>query len=123
MSGFSNKLSKAAAERLACLVEEGCEVGQIGCKTLRHGYDSQHPDRPGQDNRDHTAKEVGDLLAVAQVMMLAGDLDPVAVAQAAVHKIGSLEQYTHHQPNRLLVKARERLADALLVARRAEAER
>lgn len=63
-----NQLTPAEAERLAMLAEEAGEIVQIVCKILRHGYESYHPENPGETNRDLLANEVCDLLAVVQMM-------------------------------------------------------
>lgn len=66
-------LSPAQRERLAMLIEEAGEVIQIGCKILRHGYDSYHPNNPSVSNRNLLDEELTDLLAVAYRMARAAE--------------------------------------------------
>ena len=89
-----NQLSPAEAERLAMLAEEAGEVIQIVGKILRHGFESYHPDNPGNTNRDLLADEVCDFLAVVEMMdadfNVAGGIEPH-------HAIAKKLRYAHHQ--------------------------
>ncbi len=93
-----NKLTPAEAERLAFLAEECGEVIQIVGKVLRHGYGSVDPTQlSAPDNRFMLERELGDLHAVVQLMMLRKDIDPHAIAVAATSKTNRLRRYSHHQ--------------------------
>ncbi|CAA2409928.1 nucleoside triphosphate pyrophosphohydrolase [Xanthomonas phage Bosa] len=91
-----NGLTDDQAERLACLAEEGCEVGQSVTKILRHGLYSHHPDFPMTTNKDLLEKELGDLLAVQEMMVEAGDLDVLAIRRHADQKRKNLPNWLHH---------------------------
>lgn len=70
-----NELSKGQRERLAMLIEEAGEIVQIGCKIMRHGYDSYHPREPSISNRELLDEELTDLLAIAKRMVGVGDIE------------------------------------------------
>ena len=53
---------------MSILQEESAEVIQAVSKIFRFGYDSKHP-QSDQDNREHLAEEVGDLLAMVQLII------------------------------------------------------
>lgn len=89
-----NKLTPAEAERLAMLAEEAAEVIQIVGKILRHGFESYHPDNPGNTNRDLLADEVCDFLAIVE--MMGADFD-VAGGIEPHHAIAKKLRYAHHQ--------------------------
>lgn len=96
MAAFA-RLSEAERERLEMLVEEAGEIVQIGCKILRHGYDSCHPDDLTQTNRALLVGELADLFAVAASMMVAGEIqDPTALFPYEDVLRRKL-RYTHHQ--------------------------
>lgn len=58
---------------LACLTEEGCEVGQAGMKALRFGLIDKKPGFP-ETNLDRLAAELNDLRAVERMLIDAGIL-------------------------------------------------
>jgi NTP pyrophosphatase (non-canonical NTP hydrolase) len=94
-----NQLTPAEAERLALLLEEMGEAQQVIGKILRHGYDSYHPDDPnGPDNRALLEKEMGDVMAAADMLVLANDLDMVKLARSRAEKSRKVHRYLHHQP-------------------------
>lgn len=105
MRKFSNKLSEAAAERLAILVEEAAEVQKAACKILRHGYEAQHPEGI-TTNRRLLEHELGDLVASIDLLGCEGDVDVRTVAAAAFAKPLSWMTYTHHQTKSLLASVR-----------------
>ena len=90
-----NGLTPAEAERLAILIEECNEVGQIACKILRHGYASTHPNG-GPDNRALLGKEIGDVYAAVQMMSNHIDIDPQLVNDATQAKLDNVRRYLHH---------------------------
>jgi len=93
-----NKLSPAEEERLAKLTEECGEISQMVGKTLVHGWASYHPRDPKQvRNRAELEKEVGGLLAVVDIMIAAGDLNPDAIESAKKEKAATIWKYLHHQ--------------------------
>lgn len=93
-----NRLSPAQAERLAIVAEECGEVVQAISKILRHGYGSVHPNEvDGPNNRERLERELGDLRAVVQMMIDAGDVEALAVQQYAIGKSSRIRPYLHHQ--------------------------
>ena len=93
-----NGLTPAEAERLAMLLEEMGEAQQIIGKILRHGYESYHPDNQYVTNRQLLEKELGDVMAAADMMASAEDVDVVRLAQARAAKAKKVQKYLHHQP-------------------------
>ena len=92
-----NKLSPAQAELLACLTEEAGEVGQAVGKILRHGYESHHPDFPMTSNRESLEKELGDVLAVQELLVHASQLNVLNNRRHADRKKKNLLQnWLHH---------------------------
>lgn len=91
-----NGLTPAEAERLACASEESGEVGQAIGKILRHGYESHHPDFPLTSNREMLEKELGDVVAVMEMMVEAGDLNTLAIRRHADAKRKNLPNFLHH---------------------------
>ncbi|MCL4525553.1 MAG: hypothetical protein M1492_03465 [Gammaproteobacteria bacterium] len=95
---FSNGLSDAQSERLALLVEEMGEAVQAVGKILRHGYASVNPDAPEVgNNRVRLVHEMGDILAVIQLIKDAGDLDIGELELAKLDKLRRIGRYLHHQ--------------------------
>jgi len=84
-------------ERLALLIEECCEIGQACTKTLRHGWDSCHPNNPARINRELLRDEVVQLLAVLHLMLyMKKDFFPITdeeIAKALEKKL----TYCHFQ--------------------------
>lgn len=98
MSTHFNQLSPAEAERLTIVAEECGEVVQAVGKILRHGYGSVHPnDIDGPNNRERLERELGDLRAVIQMMLDAGDVGALAIKQYAIGKAHRMRPYLHHQ--------------------------
>lgn len=97
-----NGLTAAEDERLALLAEECAEVIQIVAKIQRHGYESTNPTTPSQTitltNRYMLEKEIGDVLAVMDLLCAGGaDLDTGRIEQARQLKHAKLPRWTHHQ--------------------------
>lgn len=96
MDSHFNNLTPAEAERVAMLLEEAGEIVQACGKILRHGFESYHPDDPRTTNRMLLSREIGDILAVIDLMD--GDLDAtVCDFDAAIDR---KLRYTHHQMER-----------------------
>jgi NTP pyrophosphatase (non-canonical NTP hydrolase) len=96
-----NNLSPAETERLAILSEEMGEAIQVIGKILRHGYDSYHPLNDRQTNKDLLSKEIGDVLASVHIMYNAGDIDDETCRNFGMHKLQTIQQWTHHQTKHL----------------------
>jgi len=94
-----SKVSPAELERLAMLAEEAGEIVQMVGKTLRHGYESFHPDNPGITNRGLLENEIADLHAVQLIMEEKGDIENLSpqASDAVGHAMEKKAKYTHHQ--------------------------
>jgi len=85
-----NKLTEAEAERLAILAEECGETVQAVTKILRHGFESWN-------NKADLEREIGNILAIADLMISEGDVDEGEIHLSANNKVEALRHYTHHQ--------------------------
>ena len=96
---MSNSLSESELERLIMLAEECGEVVQAVGKIVRHGYESCHPDVHGGDwtNRQELAREVLDVIAMVNLMLLMEDIDVDLSMSNVISRINHKMTYTHHQ--------------------------
>lgn len=92
-------LTPAQAERLEMLIGECSEVIQEASKILRHGYRSYHPGEPKVPNEKRLMREIGDLNAVLEKMIVKRDL--VSVVYLSDQESARIWQnkliHTHHQ--------------------------
>lgn len=93
-------------ERLACLSEELGEAVQAIGKTSRHGLDSNW--LAGPTNREDIAREVGQVIAVAMLMVDAGDLSMEDIETGEIEKYTSIQSFLHLAENRELARGREK---------------
>lgn len=92
-----NGLTPEHDELLTCLSEECAEVIMAICKTQRHGLASYHPeDLAKVSNRQQIARELGDVIAVAELLMRAGVIDAVHVDRGRDSKLRRIGRYLHH---------------------------
>lgn len=91
-----NGLTAAEHERLSILMEEMAEAQQVIGKILRHGFESSHPDAVETTNRDLLENELGDVTAALEMLVSAGDVNTLRIAEAARRKHRSVKQYLHH---------------------------
>lgn len=92
-----NGLTPAEHERLSMLIEEAAEIVQAGTKILRHGYGSCHPDRPHTDNREELEREIVELKAIVDRMVIKGDLRNYNLsADRYAGIMRRKEKYMHH---------------------------
>jgi hypothetical protein len=98
MEKFSNGLTDAQAERLACLIEELAEAQQIACKILRHGYNSHHP-ATYQRNGPRLEAELGDVMHIITRMNDGGDISKAQISYWESKKAERIDKYLHHQSN------------------------
>lgn len=97
MKEHFNKLSPAEAERLALLVEELGEAQQAVGKILRHGYESFNPCAPDhKGNRQDLMKELADVRAVIQMMILRGDVSEPILKLLENDKLETVSHWLHH---------------------------
>ena len=79
-------------EVLVIAQEEAAEVIQEISKIFRFGIDDQH--RDGLTHRQKLCAEVGDLLAMIDLMMDQKLIDPVSVELAKQAKVQKLRKYS-----------------------------
>jgi hypothetical protein len=95
MAAFA-ELTEAQRERLEMLIEEAGEIVQIGCKVLRHGYESFQPDDVDQtENRELLEHELADLLTVMGEMVRQKDI--FEQASTGRNAWDRKSRFTHHQ--------------------------
>ena len=97
MTEHYNGLTPAEAERLAMLAEEAGEIVQMVGKILRHGYESYHPDHPGETNRQLLYGEIADLRGVMLLMSMAGDMNTTHDEVQIITRAKKKMRYAHHQ--------------------------
>ena len=89
-------------EVLQILQEECAEVIQAVSKVQRFGLDNHHPER-NKTNKQELEEELGDLLAMIQILTDQNFLDKASIALATQAKTQKLKQYstvwTQNKPN------------------------
>lgn len=89
-------LTPVEHEMISCAAEEAAEIAMIVCKSLRHGIDSCHPDPGSKPNRFEIAREIGQLIAVMQIMCDVGVIHPNDVEFGRLEKFAKIGKYLHH---------------------------
>ena len=84
-------MNEREREILLILQEESAEVIQAVSKVFRFGWDSEWD---GQTNREHLEEEVGDYLAMVQIMVDTGMIDTFAIDTAKQNKIEKLKKWS-----------------------------
>ena len=79
-------------EILDILQEECAEVIQAASKVKRFGWESTFEDGP--TNRTHLTTEVGDLMAMVQLLVVAGDLNVEEIEKATLAKLKKLRVWS-----------------------------
>lgn len=101
MSEHFNKLTPSEDERLAILAEECSEVIKAVCKIQRHGYSSENPDTPWDGtNRQQLERELGDVQAAIEMMLISCDLNSSAISERKHVKLKKISTYMHHEDRR-----------------------
>ena len=85
-------MNEREREILLILQEESAEVIQAVSKVFRFGWDSEWD---GQTNKEHLEEEVGDYLAMVQIMVDTGMLDTFAIDTAKQNKIEKLKKWSN----------------------------
>ena len=85
---------KQITEAMDILQEECAEVIQAVSKIRRFGYETRHPTPESPSNRQHLEMEVGDLLAMIDVLIAKGVLSDSAVNDARHKKIEKLKVWS-----------------------------
>lgn len=80
-------------EVMLILQEECAEVIQAISKCLRFGIDNYKPGKP-KTNREHLEEELGDLLAMIDILLEIGEINDVALETATMNKIEKLKQWS-----------------------------
>jgi hypothetical protein len=91
----ANGLDADEQERLVCLMEECAEVIHAAGKTLRHGYDSRHPETQ-ESNREAIQRELGQLQFTIDQMLRHKDIYMHELDVAHHEKAESVAQYLHY---------------------------
>lgn len=91
-----NNLTPAERERLDLLTEECAEVIHMVSKIQRHGYESYHPEDDTYNNRELLQKEIGDLMAVLDMMFMCEDINKEFVTYCVEDKFKRVGKYLHH---------------------------
>jgi NTP pyrophosphatase (non-canonical NTP hydrolase) len=84
-------MNEREREILLILQEESAEVIQAVSKVFRFGWDSEWN---GQTNREHLTEEVGDYLAMIQIMVDTGMINEYAIDTANRNKIEKLKKWS-----------------------------
>lgn len=84
-------MNEREREILLILQEESAEVIQAVSKVFRFGWDSEWD---GQTNKEHLEEEVGDYLAMVQIMVDTGMIDTFAIDTAKRNKIEKLKKWS-----------------------------
>lgn len=90
------------AERMAILLEESGEVVQAIGKIQRHGWNATRRSLGAihvYDNRKQLEEEIGNLYAIIDRMVNAGDIDRDHINAAAMEHNEKLKGYTYFQPD------------------------
>ena len=85
-------MNEREREILLILQEESAEVIQAVSKVFRFGWDSEWD---GQTNREHLEEEVGDFLAMIQIMVDTGTINTFAIDTAKRNKIEKLKKWSN----------------------------
>ena len=80
-------------EALDILQEECAEVIQAVSKISRFGLDNLKPGKP-KTNREHLEEELGDLVAMIDILTRNGVVDSANIEMAATAKIEKLKQWS-----------------------------
>lgn len=86
-------ISNKEHEIMSILQEESAEVVQAVSKIFRFGYESKHPDKD-QTNREHLAEEIGDTLAMIELLIKNEIVDWRDVEVAMNNKFKKLQQWS-----------------------------
>lgn len=81
-------------KNLDILCEEAAEIIQVAMKINRFGYDDCNPKNPeGKTNRLHLEEEVGDLLAMIDILRYTGILTEEGLEKARQNKFHKLKRW------------------------------
>ena len=81
-------------EIMSIMQEECAECIQAVSKIFRFGFDSKHPEKT-YDNREHLEEEVGDLLAMIDLLLENETVSCANVNKARRKKFEKLQQWSN----------------------------
>jgi NTP pyrophosphatase (non-canonical NTP hydrolase) len=81
-------------EIMSIMQEECAECIQAVSKIFRFGFDSKHPEK-SHDNREHLEEEVGDLLAMIDLLIINDIVSEDNVNAARKKKFAKLRQWSN----------------------------
>jgi NTP pyrophosphatase (non-canonical NTP hydrolase) len=89
-------MDEQTREVMAILQEECAEVTQAVSKCFRFGLDNYKPGKP-KTNREHLEDELGDVLAMIDIMLEMGIVDAPTLEVAKRAKIQKLKKWSNIQ--------------------------
>jgi NTP pyrophosphatase (non-canonical NTP hydrolase) len=88
-------MKEKSNEALCILIEECSEVSQAITKIFRFGWDSCHPTvSPNKTNKQHLIEELGDVLALIDIVKELYTLSEDDIIQAKLNKIEKLKKWS-----------------------------
>lgn len=88
-----NELNENSNEVMDILQEEAAEVIQAVSKIRRFGIDNEKPGK-NQSNREHLEEELGDMLAMIDILMVNGLVDWANLHSAKRAKVEKLKKWS-----------------------------
>jgi NTP pyrophosphatase (non-canonical NTP hydrolase) len=86
---------KDCEKQVLLIAQEECaEVTQAISKVFRFGLNGTHPDR-AQDNQEHLSEEIGDLIAMIELLIRNGIIKEADVMQARINKFKKLSKWSN----------------------------
>lgn len=89
-----DKMKEQEREVMNILSEECAEVIQAISKCHRFGLDNYKPGKP-KTNREHLEEEIGDLLAMVDILLEMDVVDEIVLQQAKLAKIEKLKKWSN----------------------------
>lgn len=81
-------------KEILCITQEECaEVSQAVSKIFRFGWESKHP-KTGVNNKEHLEEEIGDLLAMVDILVEKCIISDSAVNEARQKKKEKLKVWS-----------------------------
>ena len=88
-----DKMDEQTYEVMAILQEEAAEVIQAVSKCYRFGLDNYKPGKP-KTNRQHLEEEIGDLMAMIDILQKMDEVSFNNIEAARAAKIDKLKQWS-----------------------------
>ena len=92
-----NELNKDQAAILQILQEECAEVIQATSKVFRFGLFDTHPNTPSKTNTNHLEEELGDMLAMIDILQSMDIVSYTNIERAQEAKIEKLKKWSNIQ--------------------------